>query len=253
MSHEVLDNFVYPGHPVVIAFAMTEHFWCYFHATYRSIKFLGDKTEVEPYCKAQTSKEIPGAGSHVVSALELLQFVRNGEVSWEDGFTWADKTWASLTQGAYRDCRELGQVHANLVKPLLKKRTDWLFRHHQLDEKSLTVAREVLKPAIARVWGGEQVLECRDQRSGRPTYRLRLRQNRIFIYEVCDQHDPENPLVPTGKKEVLSGYLGRDNETEMLDVFAEVHLRHTMPCGKFDGPVELCPVTFANLENKEPL
>lgn len=104
---------VYPGHPVVIAYLITQQYPNYHAAAGRD--------PGSHYERALVSCEIPGAGSHVGAALDLLHFLCNG-ISWEMAINNADNFWEAVTKG---NTAIWGQQQAEQIKPLLKAKSAW--------------------------------------------------------------------------------------------------------------------------------
>lgn len=104
---------VYPGHPITLAYLITQVFLSYEEAAKIS---AGDF-----FCPAALgSSDIPGAGACVYEALSLLQDFY-GLHTLEEAFSAADRYWSSTDSQAERDPERWrkGQEQADRVKPLL--------------------------------------------------------------------------------------------------------------------------------------
>lgn len=88
---DLRDNFVYPGHPLVIAVAIME--------TYDSLDAANERTEHADgfSCpEALSDSRIPGAGGCVYSALDLLNHIRIGHRDIEGFIEAADELWGDI-------------------------------------------------------------------------------------------------------------------------------------------------------------
>lgn len=122
-------EFVYPGHPLVIAFLMTK--------TYDGLSAALAPTDHNRY-HALGSQYIPGAGGNVYAAIDFLGWIRKGTFSIEESILHADKYWKSCdgmfqrnekrTQDeTYHDVWKRGQAQADELKPALMDRlVSWI-------------------------------------------------------------------------------------------------------------------------------
>lgn len=123
-------DFVYPGHPVVIAYFVVSVFPTYDEAF--------KPTKHNLYCALGDSR-IPGAGGCVYSALDVLWMLRKGK-PFNEVMAFADETWDNTDNhknagGCYAKDKASrdrflkvwlsGQAQANTLKPELEKLSAW--------------------------------------------------------------------------------------------------------------------------------
>ena len=140
-----LDNSVYPGHPITVAYLITRCFPNYEAA------FQKDGSRWN-YASALSSSIIPGAGGNVHAALDFLSYLRNEYLDWDGAIEWADNYWKRCDGQAngggswggnrdgwtphiddqpcspkeyYIDRWKRGQEQADKIKPLLEERDFW--------------------------------------------------------------------------------------------------------------------------------
>lgn len=116
---EVQKDFVYPGHPVVIAYMVTQKY-----PSFEEAVALGRQ-----YPRALEDSDIFGAGGSVYAALDLLQYVQKGVLTLDAFIERADKSWGDCDNHA-RDAKrhdrwQNGLAQAKKVLPHLLK-TGWL-------------------------------------------------------------------------------------------------------------------------------
>jgi hypothetical protein len=117
-------EYVYPGHPIVIALVIMD--------TYKSL----DEAHARKgeYPSALANGNIPGAGGNVYNALDVLTHISRG-MTVEDAFEWADGLWAGCDDQKHRSGSEQerlqsrwrrGQEQADdLKEDFRKKVADW--------------------------------------------------------------------------------------------------------------------------------
>lgn len=110
------EHAVYPGHPVTLAWLITEEFETFEEAFHTTPHLPG-------ISNALGSVEIPGAGGNVCAAMDLLQSLRKGK-KFKDAIKRADQVWEEYNLGE-EGKRARGQEQADRVKPLLKKNKSW--------------------------------------------------------------------------------------------------------------------------------
>ncbi len=103
---------VYPGHPLTLA-----------HLIVLSFPSLGAALHKEPdatYGVALSSGAIPGAGSNVHAALDLMRYACS--LGLEAAIAWGDEYWASCTSGAnFGERTAPGQAQADILKPAFRE------------------------------------------------------------------------------------------------------------------------------------
>lgn len=117
---------VYPGHPITIAYIITE--------TYPDFGSAFLPVGEARYEAAVADIRIPGAGGNVYAGLELLHHLRNGAFNkvakerkiskWRSACDWADSYWARCVATGSPLFKK-GQQQADEIKPLLKGRQKW--------------------------------------------------------------------------------------------------------------------------------
>ncbi|WP_144267089.1 hypothetical protein [Comamonas thiooxydans] len=109
---------VYPGHPLVIGFAIMSAF-----------PSLADALSKKPGCaykQALVSTSVPGAGSHVHTALDLLSHVEKGLLAMPDLPEKANVAWRKATSTAYTDNQPEGLAQAQAILPFfMEKAQQW--------------------------------------------------------------------------------------------------------------------------------
>lgn len=120
---------VYPGHPITVAYLITQTY-----PDFDSAFFRGEK---DGYEAALADWTIPGAGGNVSAALELLHYLRHGTFKkaareqkisvWGFACKWADDYWRRCDDQAKADSPRWkeGQDQADGIKPLLKSQQAW--------------------------------------------------------------------------------------------------------------------------------
>lgn len=109
---------VYPGHPLVIGFAIM--------CSFESLAAASKKQPGCPYKPALVSNSVPGAGSHVHKALDLLQLVEKSLIGVADLPERADIEWLKATKGAYATAQADGLAQAQALQLIfLEKAQQW--------------------------------------------------------------------------------------------------------------------------------
>lgn len=126
------EEFVYPGHPVQIAYKMAQ-----IYATFEEANAVGFK-----YPAALENGHVRGAGGSVFTALALVRRVRTGELSIEDYGAMADECW--------------GRVDGNATDP----------KRQETYQKGLDVAKRLLPLLLATGWvrGPDPIVDDRFSR-----------------------------------------------------------------------------------------
>jgi hypothetical protein len=145
-EYEILgrEHSVYPGHPVTVAYIITQ--------LYVSFEDATEVQEGHQYSNALGDNDVPGAGGNVSAALSFLHYLKTGILSWEDAIKYADESWATCDgqkegsswghREGWKPCIDdkpctpeeyyinrwkKGQKQADRIKPLLKQKiTTWL-------------------------------------------------------------------------------------------------------------------------------
>ncbi len=105
---------VYPGHPVTIAYCIVSAFPTYEDA-FKKID--------GGYPAALINCNVPGGGSSIHRALDMLRFLRSDTVTVDAILAWADKEWYNETHPESNTLE--GQTQADKIKPLLLAKSDW--------------------------------------------------------------------------------------------------------------------------------
>lgn len=110
MNH---DYFVYPGHPVVTAYYITQNF-----SSLSAACTMGEFGCPE----ALSCHRIPGGGTSVYNGLDLLRYIKDKDIGFDLAVKWADEVWAREMTG-WHDKTKLteGQEKADQVKEKLKE------------------------------------------------------------------------------------------------------------------------------------
>lgn len=121
-SPELRHRYVYPGHPAVIALCVMHEF-----ASLEDAK-AKDQKEGNPYVRALSSPNVPGAGSHVWAALDLLSQARTLGWNAEQAFEEAGREWKrQVDNPAYCSRMDEGQRQADHYRQAFLDRFDtWM-------------------------------------------------------------------------------------------------------------------------------
>lgn len=104
---------MYPGHPSVVAYIITQKF-----------KTYSEAFERKHTCPAAVlSIEVPGASGSVYAALDMLRSLRMGR-SLQDALDEADTYWRRNHRGESERWQK-GQEEADKIKPLLAEQKAW--------------------------------------------------------------------------------------------------------------------------------
>jgi hypothetical protein len=78
------ESAVYPGHYTTLAYLISQNFECW-----------EDARQPTPFnaSEAVGSLAIPGSGANVSTAMDYMHYIRDGLMSIEDFFSWADEAW----------------------------------------------------------------------------------------------------------------------------------------------------------------
>lgn len=120
-SEDILgETYIYPGHPVVVAYCIVQCFATYSEAM--------EKDPISGYRAALTSLEIPGSSNSVQAAIYMLKRLHKGDMTPEVAITWADGIFAEETNNKlFSDRLASGQEQADRFKDkLLTALTTWL-------------------------------------------------------------------------------------------------------------------------------
>lgn len=90
---------IYPGHPITIAYVITQRYKSFVEAT----------TIGSTFPAALEDDKVPGGGGRVYCALDLLRKRQEGE-DWDSLFQWADHVWDS--ERFSKHAEGLEQAHA---------------------------------------------------------------------------------------------------------------------------------------------
>lgn len=128
MDHEVLGEFaVYPGHPVTLAYIITQVFDTYEEASGRSCS-CGSGLHLcgKGWPNALGDSAVPGAGGNVYGALDLLARLHKG-MSWDDAIKHAVDYWdrCDSQKTAYPKRHQEGQEQAEKFLQKLKDQSAW--------------------------------------------------------------------------------------------------------------------------------
>lgn len=117
-SDEILqERYIYPGHPITIAYCIVSYF-----PTYEKAMELDHEGRV---VTVQTW-EIPGSGTAVHAALDMLRYLHDGTLDVKAAFAWADDAWKQCTDNKlYSGIKDTGQEQADRIKPKLLEHIDW--------------------------------------------------------------------------------------------------------------------------------
>lgn len=84
MDLKYRDQYVYPGHPMVIAVIIMDVY----------ARFHDANTPTEHnWCHALGNSKIPGAGGNVAATMDLLRFVENKALDVDGAVQWAKDYW----------------------------------------------------------------------------------------------------------------------------------------------------------------
>lgn len=107
------EEAIYPGHPVTIAYIIICVFPTYEEAFAKGI-----------HCWAAIeSVDIPGAGSSVYNALDMLRYLHNGIIDFDKAVEIAEHDWDCLTSDSFSLFK--GQEQANRFKEKLREKSSW--------------------------------------------------------------------------------------------------------------------------------
>lgn len=104
----------YPGHPVVIAYLITQKYQSLNEASKKGIS----------YPRASEDKDIPGAANSVYAALEFLYRLR--DANFDTAYKEAQETWKTIAHGYNDDVIAHGAKQALIVKEkVIEKLKSW--------------------------------------------------------------------------------------------------------------------------------
>lgn len=114
------DYTVYPGHPLTLALVIMHR--------YQSLSQASQRTSFG-WPSAVGEGDIPGAGSAIYNALELLNRIADGRTSIDDAASLAAEWWAYSEAGGHTKNIVPGQEQADRFKgAFLAKAREWLVK-----------------------------------------------------------------------------------------------------------------------------